>query len=61
MNSIIKKVIMLIPTFFGVTLLTFILVRLLPGDPVLAQLPDKVPSPEQYEAAKAALGLDQPY
>lgn len=52
---------MLIPTFIGITLLTFILIHSLPGDPVLAQLGDRQPTPEQYEQMKIALGLDQPY
>lgn len=60
-NIILKKVLMLIPTFFGITLLTFILVHSLPGDPVLAMLGDKAPSQEDYDAMRAALGLDQSY
>lgn len=60
-NTILKKVLMLIPTFFGVTILTFILVHALPGDPVLAQLGDKAPSQEDYSAMQAALGLDKSY
>ncbi|RIY34163.1 peptide ABC transporter permease [Psittacicella hinzii] len=58
-SIILKKVLMLIPTFFGITILTFILVHSLPGDPVLAMLGDKTPSEEEYAAMKAALGLDQ--
>jgi dipeptide transport system permease protein len=30
------RVSLVIPTFFGITLLTFLLVRLIPGDPIEA-------------------------
>ncbi|RIY38920.1 ABC transporter permease [Psittacicella gerlachiana] len=60
-KTIFKKVLMLIPTFFGITLLTFILVHSLPGDPVLAMLGDKSPSEADYNAMRATLGLDQSY
>lgn len=60
LNTIIKKLLMLIPTFLGITLLTFILARALPGDPVLAQVADKSITPEDYAKIATSLGLDQP-
>jgi len=54
-----------IPTLFGVTLLIFIAMRVLPGDPLAAISGEGggtyVLSPEQLRAARASLGLDRPY
>lgn len=61
LSSILKKVLMLIPTFFGITLLTFILIHLLPGDPVLAAVGDRAISEADYAKIAAELGIDKPY
>lgn len=61
LSSILKKVLMLIPTFFGITLLTFILIHLLPGDPVLAAVGDRAISDADYAKIAAELGIDKPY
>lgn len=61
---IARRVLLAIPVFLGITLLTFVGVRLAPGDPVRASLDPVIaggPSGEQYIAEKRAqLGLDQP-
>ena len=46
-------------TFLGLLLVTFLIGRVVPIDPVLAVVGDRAP-PEVYERAKAALGLDLP-
>ena len=56
---IIRRFITLLPVLFGVITLTFILSRLMPGDPVLAHLPQFFTA-EMYEAKLAELGLDKP-
>ena len=60
-----QRLLIAIPTLFGVTLLIFIAMRVLPGDP-LASISGEgggtyVLSPEQLRAARASLGLDRPY
>lgn len=53
----------MIPIVFGVLALTFILSRMMPGDPVLALLVSSGiphPNPDVYDAMVRQLGLDQP-
>lgn len=49
-----------IPTLAGVSILAFLLIRLVPGDPVLLLLGERGASPELYAEMKANLGLDKP-
>lgn len=49
-----------IPTLIGVTLISFFLVRLVPGDPVMLLLGERGASPEVYQEMKQNLGLDRP-
>jgi peptide/nickel transport system permease protein len=58
---ILRRVLQAIPTFFGITLLSFTLIRLAPGDPLsLMVINFPTLSPENYEALRRAYGLDQP-
>lgn len=60
---ILRRVIMSVPTIFGVTVLIFLAMRVLPGDPA-AMLGGEgggpVLSAQQVEAARKALGIDRP-
>lgn len=49
----------LLATFAGLLLVTFLIGRVVPTDPVLAAVGDRA-SPEVYEQARIELGLDQP-
>ena len=49
-----------IPTLLGVAILSFALVRMVPGDPVLLLLGDRGIDPEVYESMERNLGLDRP-
>jgi dipeptide transport system permease protein len=51
---------LLIPTFFGVTLLTFALIRLIPGDPVEVMMGERRIDPELHAQAMERLGLNKP-
>ena len=57
---ILRRAWLVIPTFFGVTILTFALVRLVPGDPILILLGERSVDAASYEQMKANLGLDKP-
>ncbi len=57
---ILKRLGVLIPTFLGITLLTFSLIRLIPGDPVEVMMGERSLDPEVHAAALKRLGLDQP-
>ena len=50
---------LLLPTFFGVTLLTFALIRLIPGDPVEVMMGERRLDPQAHAEAMQRLGLDK--
>jgi len=60
-----QRLLIAVPTLFGVTLLIFIAMRVLPGDPLSAISGEGggtyVLSKEQLQAARVSLGLDRPY
>jgi peptide/nickel transport system permease protein len=60
-----QRLLIAVPTVLGVTLLIFIAMRVLPGDPLAAISGEGggmyVLSQEQLKAARASLGLDRPY
>jgi peptide/nickel transport system permease protein len=60
-----QRLLIAIPTLVGVTLLIFIAMRVLPGDPLSAISGEGggtyVLSKEQLQAARVSLGLDRPY
>jgi dipeptide transport system permease protein len=60
LRFILTRASLVIPTFLGVTLLTFALIRLAPGDPVLLMAGERGMDPVRYAAMKAELGLDKP-
>ncbi len=57
---ILKRIALVIPTFIGVTLLTFALIRLVPGDPIELLAGERGIDPERHAALRAELGLDKP-
>jgi len=56
---LIRRFLLAIPVLIGVTLLTFVLTNLIPGDPAL-WLAGEYATPEQVRATRERLGLDQP-
>lgn len=56
---IAKRLLLLIPTVLGVTLIVFLTLRLLPGDPAQVMLGDVV-DPTQVAQLRHELGLDRP-
>ncbi len=56
---VLYRLIQLIPTFIGVSVIAFGLIRLVPGDPVLLLLGERGASPEVYAEMQAQLGLDK--
>jgi dipeptide transport system permease protein len=51
---------LILPTFIGVTLLTFALIRMVPGDPVELLAGERGISPERHAELMHDMGLDQP-
>lgn len=56
---IIRRIIGLIPVLFGITLLVFFLIRMIPGDPVVVMLGEKA-SVKDIERVREQLGLNEP-
>jgi peptide/nickel transport system permease protein len=54
-----RRLLYLLPVLFAVTLLTFLIASLLPGDLASTILGDQA-TPEKVEALRAQMGLDQP-
>jgi peptide/nickel transport system permease protein len=64
-NYVIQRLLAAIPTLFGITILIFLAMRVLPGDPFLAVGGESAStlrmSEDQVKQARAQLGLDRPY
>jgi dipeptide transport system permease protein len=56
----LKKLIVVLPTFFGVTLVAFVFIRTLPGDPVMLMAGERGMSPERHAELMAEMGFDKP-
>jgi dipeptide transport system permease protein len=57
---LVTKIALLIPTFVGVTLLTFAMIRLIPGDPILLLAGERGIDPERYAELRTQYGFDKP-
>jgi dipeptide transport system permease protein len=57
---ILRRVALLVPTFFGASFVAFMFIRLLPGDPVLVRAGERGVSPERYAQLLHQYGLDLP-
>jgi len=57
---VLNKLLYLIPTFIGITIVAFAFVRVLPGDPVLLMAGERGVSPERHAQLLAQLGFDRP-
>ena len=60
LQFILRRASLVIPTFFGVTLLTFSLIHLVPGDPVEMLAGERGIDPARHAALRAEMGLDKP-
>ena len=55
-----RRLVLVVPTFIGVTLLGFLLIHSIPGDAVEARVGERGISPERLAYFRHELGLDQP-
>jgi len=60
LHFILRRLALIVPTLFGITVLAFGFIRVLPGDPVLLLAGERGLSPERYEALLKQFGYDQP-
>ncbi len=49
-----------VPTFIGVTLISFAFIRVLPGDPIIVMAGERGVSDERYAELQAQFGFDRP-
>jgi dipeptide transport system permease protein len=59
-SFLLRRLMMLIPTFIGVTLAAFAFIRLIPGDPILVMAGERGVSAERYAELAERFGYDQP-
>ena len=57
---LLRRVLLVVPTFLGIIALTFFLIRLAPGDPILLLAGERGVSAERYAELQMQFGFDQP-
>lgn len=57
---LIRRLLQAIPTFLGITLITFVVIKLAPGDPVMQMTFDPTIKAETREKMRRDMGLDKP-
>ena len=57
---LLKKLALLLPTFIGITLVAFFLIRLVPGDPIEVMVGERRLDPEAHARLVHQMGLDRP-
>lgn len=59
-SYLLRRLIQSIFVLFGVSILVFLMIHLVPGDPVLVMLSETAASEQAIESMRANLGLDRP-
>lgn len=59
MRLILWRLLMAIPILFGVVVVTFVLIRALPGDPAVVYASGPNAGPQEIEAVREAMGLNK--
>ncbi|MFT5373267.1 MAG: peptide/nickel transport system permease protein [Candidatus Latescibacterota bacterium] len=57
---ILKRLVLLVPTLIGISMLVFLMLYLVPGDPAQVMLGERA-NAETLAALRAEMGLDQPF
>jgi dipeptide transport system permease protein len=60
LRFLLNRIGLLIPTFVGVSIVSFAFIRLLPGDPILLLAGERGVSPERYAELEERFGFDRP-
>ena len=56
----LKRIVSVIPTLIGISFISFFIIRMIPGDPVMLMLGERGADPAVYAQMKSNLGLDLP-
>ncbi len=57
---LLSRLLTFLPTFFGVTIISFAFIRLLPGDPIIVMAGERGVSDERYQELVKQFGFDKP-
>jgi len=60
LRFILTRASLVVPTFIGITLLVFVLIRLIPGDPIETMAGERGIDPVRHEQLRKEYGFDQP-
>ncbi|ACL55531.1 ABC transporter permease subunit [Methylobacterium nodulans] len=60
LRFLLTRLSLIVPTFIGITLVAFFLIRLVPGDPIETMAGERGIDPARHEALRHELGLDRP-
>src|SRR5215467_14446258 len=60
LRFILTRVSLVVPTFIGITLIVFVLIRLIPGDPIEAMAGERGIDPVRHEQLRHEYGFDRP-
>ncbi len=60
LRFVLTRLSLIVPTFLGMTLLAFFLIRLVPGDPIEALAGERGIAPERHAELLKTYGLDRP-
>jgi len=56
---VLKRILTFIPTFIGVSIITFMFIRILPGDPIIVMAGERGMTDERYAALMTQFGYDR--
>src|SRR4051794_14336585 len=57
---LLRRLALTLPTFVALMFITFMMIRLVPGDPIEVRRGERGISPERLELLRHEMGLDQP-
>jgi dipeptide transport system permease protein len=57
---LLRRLALTIPTFIALMFITFVMIRLVPGDPIEVRMGERGIAPERLEQLRQEMGLDQP-
>ena len=60
LRYVLSRLLTFLPTFVGVTLISFAFIRVLPGDPIIVMAGERGMTSERYDALVKEMGFDQP-
>ncbi len=60
LRFLLTRVSLVVPTFVGITFLSFLLIHLVPGDPIEVRMGERGIAPERLAVLRHEMGLDRP-